>query len=79
MSKFPLTRLAVSAHSIVSREPEPCRRDTACLNPDPPVSVTSCVAPVATRSHESLLGALGVTVVIAILALAIYFVAKYLW
>jgi hypothetical protein len=25
------------------------------------------------------LGALGVTVVIAILALAIYFVAKYLW
>jgi len=68
----------VSAHPIVSGESESCPNDTLCLDPGLPVGVTSRAAPAAPRSEERLLGALGLMVSSAILALGVYFGLKYL-
>lgn len=68
----------MSAHFIVSREAEARPTDTLCLNPDLPVLVAKPVAQAAIRSHERLLGALGLTVIVAILGLGIYSVVRYL-
>jgi len=68
----------VSVHSIVPEEGESVPRDTLGLNPDLPVLVTSRAAPARVRSDESLLGALGLTVIIAIVGLAAYLGLRYL-
>ena len=68
----------MSVHSIVPQEAESLPSDTLGLNPRLPVLVTSRAAPAAVRRDESLLGALGLTVIIAIVGLAAYLGLRYL-
>jgi len=68
----------VSVHSIVPEEAESLPSDTLGLNPGLPVLVTSRAAPATVRRDESLLGALGLTVIIAIVGLAAYLGLRYL-
>jgi hypothetical protein len=68
----------MSARPIFSKEAEPRRADSAGLSSHGPVLVTNRAVKAAAPGDERLLGAVGLIVITAILALGIYSVMKYL-
>jgi hypothetical protein len=69
----------MSAHPIVPRNAEACPSDIITLCLEKPALVTNRAASAATRDDESLLGSLGVIVILAILLLGVYSVVRYLF
>lgn len=65
----------MSAHSIV---PEKVSHPGETLGLSPGLIVTSRNAPATSRKDESLLGVLGLVVIVAIFGLAAYFGLRYL-
>jgi hypothetical protein len=67
----------VSAHTIFSENAE-AYRDTPCFEPGLPVVRASQPALIVIRRSERLMGALGLTVFLGILALGLYASVRYL-
>ena len=69
----------MSANPVISSEPEACPSEVAGFIPGLPVLVSSRTAQIPHRSGQRLLGTLGIIVTLAVLALGLYSVARYLF
>ncbi len=69
----------MSAHPTVSGEVESSPNESICLGRGQVSLVTSHATPVVSRRNEKFLGAVGLTVIIAILVLGAYLGMKYLF
>jgi hypothetical protein len=68
----------VSAHLIFPSKDE-VQSDVVDLITEEPAFLPAQAVPAGTKSHDRWLGILGLVVVVAILGLSVYSIAKYLW